>query len=360
MPRPITATLHLEAFANNLQVVRRVAPSAKIWSVVKADAYGHGLKNVWRSLAENTDGFAVLDLAEAVLLREGGWQGPILLLEGFFQPADLAPIDRYRLTTVVNSDWQLQAIAEADLQAPLEVYLKLNSGMNRLGFAPERLRGVWLKARKLRNIGSMTLMSHFATADSDEGIARQMKTIERVAATIDLPLCLANSAATLWYPATQESWVRPGIILYGASPTGKWQAIGDIGLQPAMTLSSEIIGIQQLQAGDRVGYGGLYSANRPQRIGVVACGYADGYPRHASTGTPVWVDGVLTHTLGSVSMDMMMVDLTLCPHANLGSRVELWGRNLHVDDVAAAAGTLGYELLTALAARVPIVIGKSG
>lgn len=358
MPRPISATLHLDAFANNLQVVRRYAPSANVWSVVKANAYGHGLKHVWPSLAENTDGFALLDLAEAVLLREAGWQGPILLLEGFFQPADLVLLDHYRLTTAVNSDWQLQAIAEARLQAPLDVYLKLNSGMNRLGFAPERLHSVWLKARDLRNIGTMTVMSHFASADSSEGVAQQMATIERATAAIDLPRCLANSAATLWHPATQESWVRPGIILYGASPTGCWRDIADIGLQPAMTLSSEIIAIQHLQAGDRVGYGGRYTANDAQRIGVVACGYADGYPRHAPTGTPVWVAGELTRTLGSVSMDMMMVDLTPCPQASVGSQVELWGQNLPVDDVATAAGTLGYELLTALAARVPLIVEK--
>ncbi|TQI80770.1 alanine racemase [Serratia fonticola] len=358
MPRPIRATLHLDAFANNLQVVRRYAPSSSVWSVVKANAYGHGLKHVWRSLAENTDGFALLDLAEAVLLREAGWQGPILLLEGFFQPADLALLDHYRLTTAVNSEWQLQAIAQARLQAPLDVYLKLNSGMNRLGFAPERLHSVWLKARDLRNIGAMTVMSHFASADSSEGVAQQMATIERATAAIDLPRCLANSAATLWHPATQESWVRPGIILYGASPTGCWRDIADIGLQPAMTLSSEIIAIQHLQAGDRVGYGGRYAANDAQRIGVVACGYADGYPRHAPTGTPVRVAGQLTRTLGTVSMDMMMVDLTPCPQATVGSQVELWGQNLPVDDVAAAAGTLGYELLTALAARVPLSAEK--
>lgn len=358
MPRPISATLHLAAFTNNLQVVHRAAPKAKVWSVVKANAYGHGLKNVWQSLASNTDGFALLDLAEAVLLRESGWQGPILLLEGFFQPADLALLDRYRLTTAVNSDWQLQALADARLQAPLDVYLKLNSGMNRLGFAPERLHNIWLTARQLQNIGAMTLMSHFATADSIEGVEQQMATIERAAEAIDLPRCLANSAATLWHPETQANWVRPGIILYGASPSGNWRDIADTGLQAAMTLSSEIIGIQTLKAGDRVGYGGRYTAERVQRIGIVACGYADGYPRHAPTGTPVWVDGVLTRTLGSVSMDMMMVDLSPCPQASIGTKVELWGRNLPVDEVAAAAGTLGYELLTALAARVPIVIEK--
>ncbi|MNG83359.1 Alanine racemase, catabolic [compost metagenome] len=355
MPRPITATLHLSAFENNLQVVRRFAPSSKIWSVVKANAYGHGIKHVWRSLAK-TDGFALLDLAEAILLRESGWQGPILLLEGFFKPQDLALLDRYRLTTSVHSDWQLAAIAEAKLSAPLDVYLKVNSGMNRLGFAPDRLHSVWLQARAMGNIANLTLMSHFATADGPEGVAEQMTTIEGAMAEIPLPRCLANSAATLWHPQTHGAWVRPGIVLYGASPSGQWGDIADTGLQPTMTLSSEIIGIQTLKGGDRVGYGWRYSASAAQRIGVVACGYADGYPRHAQTGTPVWVDGVLTRTVGTVSMDMLAVDLTPCPRADIGTEVELWGRRLPVDDVAAAAGTLGYELLTALAARVPITV----
>ncbi|WP_329906853.1 catabolic alanine racemase DadX [Serratia quinivorans] len=354
MPRPISATLHLGAFENNLQVVRRFAPKAKVWSVVKANAYGHGIKHVWRSLAQ-TDGFALLDLAEAILLRESGWQGPILLLEGFFKPQDLALLDRYRLTTSIHSDWQLAAIAEAKLSAPLDVYLKVNSGMNRLGFAPERLHSVWMKAQEIGNIASLTLMSHFATADGPQGVESQMASIERAAKGITLPRCLANSAATLWHPQTHGSWVRPGIVLYGASPSGQWRDIADSGLQPTMTLSSEIIGIQTLKSGDRVGYGWRYRAEGAQRIGVVACGYADGYPRHAQTGTPVWVDGVLTRTLGTVSMDMLVVDLTPCPHAGIGAEVELWGRRLPVDDVATAAGTLGYELLTALAARVPII-----
>lgn len=353
MPRPISATLHLGAFENNLQVVRRFAPSAKVWSVVKANAYGHGIKHIWRSLAQ-TDGFALLDLAEAITLRESGWQGPILLLEGFFKPQDLALLDRYRLTTSVHSDWQLSAIAEAKLSAPLDVYLKVNSGMNRLGFAPERLHAVWLKAREISNIANMTVMSHFATADGPQGVVEQMRVVEDAASSIPLPRCLANSAATLWHPETHGSWVRPGIVLYGASPSGQWRDIAESGLQPTMTLSSEIIGIQTLKRGDQIGYGWRYRAEGAQRIGVVACGYADGYPRHAQTGTPVWVDGVLTRTLGTVSMDMLVVDLTPCPNAQIGAEVELWGRRLPVDDVAAAAGTLGYELLTALAARVPV------
>ncbi|HEJ9093913.1 catabolic alanine racemase DadX [Serratia odorifera] len=356
MPRPISATLHLAAFDNNLQVIRRFAPTAKIWSVVKANAYGHGIDRVWQSLA-NTDGFALLDLAEAVMLRDAGWQGPILLLEGFFQAQDLALIDRYRLTTAVHSDWQLAAIAEAQLSAPLAVYLKINSGMNRLGFAPARLPQVWQQAQQIRNIAAITLMSHFATADGPQGVTQQMATIDAAAAALPLPRCLANSAATLWHPATHGSWVRPGIVLYGASPSGQWRDIAETGLQPTMSLRSEIIALQTLQPGDRVGYGWRYAASAVQRIGIVACGYADGYPRHAPSGTPVWVDGVLTRTVGTVSMDMLAVDLTSCPQASIGTPVELWGRHLPVDEVAAAAGTLGYELLTALAQRVPVVSG---
>lgn len=354
MPRPISAKLHLAAFDNNLQVIRRFAPNAKVWAVIKANAYGHGIKRVWQSLAR-TDGFALLDLAEAILLRESGWQGPILLLEGFFQPEDLAVIDRYRLTTAVHSDWQLAAIAKAPLSAPLDVYLKINSGMNRLGFVPERLSPVWRQAQAIQNIASLTLMSHFATADSAEGVAQQMVTIETSAAGISSPRSLANSAATLWHPEMHGNWVRPGIILYGASPSGQWSDIADTGLQATMSLRSEIIAVQQLKAGDRVGYGWRYAANAVQRVGIVACGYADGYPRHAPSGTPIWVDGVMTRTVGTVSMDMLAVDLTPCPQANIGVEVELWGRRLPVDDVAAAAGTLGYELLTAIAPRVPVV-----
>jgi len=298
----------------------------------------------------------LLDLAEAILLRESGWQGPILLLEGFFKPQDLLLLDRYRLTTSVHSDWQLAAIAAAKLSAPLDVYLKVNSGMNRLGFSPDRLHSVWLQAQEMGNIASLTLMSHFATADGPQGVAEQMTVIEGAAAGIPLPRCLANSAATLWHPQTHGSWVRPGIVLYGASPSGQWRDIADSGLQATMTLSSEIIGVQALKSGDRVGYGWRYSAKAAQRIGVVACGYADGYPRHAPSGTPGWVDGVLTHTVGTVSMDMLAVDLTPCPGADIGAEVELWGRRLPVDDVAAAAGTLGYELLTALAAIVPVTV----
>ncbi|MCC3703626.1 catabolic alanine racemase DadX [Rouxiella badensis] len=355
MPRPISATLSMSALDNNLQVVRRHAPHSKVWSVVKANAYGHGIARIWQSL-QSTDGFALLDFNEAVLLREAGWQGPILLLEGFFNPGDLKEIDRYRLTTSVHSHWQLAALSTFEASKPVNIYLKINSGMNRLGFHPNEAADVWGQLRAMPQVGEITLMSHFATADSPEGVNWQVDNIEKGTQQIPGPRSLANSAATLWHPQTHHDWVRPGIILYGASPSGSVQDIANTGLKPVMQLRSEIIAVQGLVAGDRVGYSGRYRAEREHRVGVVACGYADGYPRHAPSGTPVRVGGVQTVTLGTVSMDMLAVDLTPCPDAQIGTGVELWGDNLPIDDVAASAGTLGYELLTALAPRVPVIV----
>ncbi|WBV24101.1 catabolic alanine racemase DadX [Pantoea piersonii] len=356
MPRPVRAEISPAALRHNLALIRQKAGQAKIWSVVKANAYGHGIDHVWRAL-QSSDGFALLDLNEAIRLRELGWTGPILLLEGFFEPDDLLLIDRYQLTTAVHSFWQLAAIAAARVQRPIPVYLKVNSGMNRLGFAPERLHAAWREASATPQIGEITLMSHFASADDEAGVAEPMALIGSLTAALRLPHCLANSAATLWHPQTHADWVRPGIVLYGASPSGRWQDIADTGLMPVMRLISQIIAVKHLQAGARVGYGGRFSAAGPQRIGIVACGYADGYPRQAPSGTPVLVNGVRTGIVGTVSMDMIAVDLTPCPDAQVGSPVELWGPALPVDDVAHAAGTLGYELLSALAPRVPVVTG---
>ncbi|WP_074013484.1 catabolic alanine racemase DadX [Candidatus Sodalis sp. SoCistrobi] len=355
MPRPIVAKVNCAALASNLTVVRRHAPQSRVWSVVKANGYGHGLHAVWQGL-QQTDGFALLDLHEAVVLREKGWQGPILLLEGFFQPADLAVIDRYRLTTAVHSDWQIEALKRMTPRAPLDIYLKLNSGMNRLGFSERALPGAWQALKALGHVATLTLMTHFAYADMPEGVEEQMAVVARAGDGMPGPRCLANSAATLWHPKTHGQWVRPGIILYGASPSGDWQDIAASGLQPVMTLQSELIAVQSVPAGGRIGYGGRHRVSETQRVGVVACGYADGYPRHAPTGTPIWVDGVRTRTLGAVSMDMLMVDLQPCPQARIGSQVELWGDHVKIDEVAASAGTLGYELMSALTSRVTVQV----
>lgn len=354
MSRPVLASLDLQALRNNLAIVRRAAGNARIWSVVKANAYGHGLERVWNALRE-TDGFAMLNLEEAILLRERGWKGPILLLEGFFHADELELFDKYRLTTSVHSNWQLKALQNARLHSPIDIYLKVNSGMNRLGFAPERVHTVWQQLRGMSNVGSMTLMSHFAQAENTDGVAEPMQRIEQAAEGLDCPRSLANSAATLWHPETHFDWVRPGIVLYGASPSGQWQDIANSGLKPVMTLSSEIIGVQTLKPGDAVGYGSRYRATQEQRIGIVACGYADGYPRIAANGTPVLVDGIRTGTVGAISMDMLAVDLTPCPQAGIGTPVELWGKEIKIDEVAASAGTVGYELMCAVAPRVPVV-----
>lgn len=354
MSRPLVAHLDLGALRNNLAVVRRAAPQARIWSVVKANAYGHGLDRVWSALSQ-TDGFAMLNLEDAILLRERGWKGPVLMMEGFFHADELRIIDKYRLTIAVHSNWQLKVLEGAKLSAPIDVYLKINSGMNRLGFAPTVLPTIWQKLQNIANVGYITLMTHFADAESPEGITEPLHCINQVAEGLNCPRSLANSAATLWHPETHYDWVRPGIILYGASPSGKWQDVATTGIQPVMSLESELIGIQQLHAGDRVGYGGRFSASEPLRIGIVAGGYADGYPRLAPDGTPIWVDGVLTRTVGKISMDMLAVDLTPCENAGIGSRVELWGKHIKIDDVASAAGTVGYELMCALTPRVPVV-----
>ncbi len=355
MSRPVVATLDLGAMRNNLQVVRQAAPGSRVWSVVKANAYGHGIDRVWSALG-NTDGFALLNLEEAILLRERGWKGPILMLEGFFNADELPLFDKYRLTTSLHSNWQVKALANARLNAPLDVYLKMNSGMNRLGFTADRVHSIWQQLRAIANVGQLTLMAHFADAERPEGITEPLARVEQAAEGLDCTRSLSNSAATLWHPEAHYDWVRPGIILYGASPSGQWCDIANSGLRPVMSLRSEIIGIQNLKAGDTVGYGSRYRAAGEQRIGIVAGGYADGYPRHAPDGTPVHVDGALTRTVGTVSMDMLAVDLTPCPHAGIGSPVELWGNEVKIDDVACAAGTVGYELMCALAPRVPVVV----
>ncbi|NBB55188.1 catabolic alanine racemase DadX [Pantoea vagans] len=355
MSRPIVATINQQALRHNLTVVRQAAPVSRVWSVVKANAYGHGIDRVREALSA-TDGFALLNMEEAILLREQGWKKPILLLEGFFQPEDLQLIDRYRLTTSIHSNWQIKALASASLSAPIDIYLKMNSGMNRLGFRPEQVSGAWQKLRALSNVGEMTLMAHFADAENPQGLIAPLQRVDQAAEGLNCPRSLSNSACTLWHPEAHFDWVRPGIILYGASPSGDWQDIAGSGLKPVMTLSSEIIAVQQLQAGDGVGYGYRYHASTSQRIGVVACGYADGYPRHAPTGTPVCVDGVMTQVVGAVSMDMITVDLTPCPQAGIGSSVELWGEQVKIDQVAKAAGTVGYELMCALAPRVPVTV----
>jgi alanine racemase len=350
MPRPIQAHVHTDALRHNLQRMHAAAPDARLWAVVKANAYGHGIERVFEGLRA-ADGFALLDLDEAQRLRALGWRGPILLLEGVFDPRDLELCSRLDLWHTVHCDAQIDMLSRHKTQVPHRVFLKMNSGMNRLGFTPMRFRSAWTRLNLLPQVDEISLVTHFSDADGR--------------ATQDLPgeRSTCNSAALLRHAtdaAVAADWVRPGIALYGSSPDFPEHDIAHWDLQPTLTLSSRIIAVQQLQAGDTVGYGSAFQAAAELRLGVVACGYADGYPRHCPTGTPVLVNGVPTRTLGRVSMDMIAVDLTPCPDADFGSEVTLWGRAangtvLPIDEVAQAAGTVGYELMCAVSARVGFV-----
>lgn len=358
MPRPIVATIDISALQHNLRIAKSRAPHSKVWAVLKANAYGHGLERGLRGFAE-ADGLALIEPDYAVRLRELGWQKPILLLEGFFDAADLDAVIAARLETAVHCVEQIALLEQflpAQMSFKLNVHLKMNSGMNRLGIPPEAYRAAHERLRALPQIGNITLMTHLANADDPLNpglpLQQQVARFERGIAGLDGDQSIANSAADLMHPELRSDWVRPGVMLYGATPGGA--SAESFGLRPAMTLTSEIIGIQKIAAGEAVGYGSRFVSAEPMTIGVVACGYADGYPRHAPTGTPVLVDGVRTGTVGRVSMDMISVDLTHVPGARVGSQVLLWGDGLSVDEVAHAAGTIGYELLCAVAPRVRI------
>ncbi len=362
MPRPIQATIHLQAVRDNVAVCRRAAPDARLWAVVKANAYGHGIERVFDGL-RGADGIALLDLDEAVRVRKLGWRGPLLLLEGVFEQRDLELCSRLGLWHTVHCQEQIDMLATHKTNEPHRIFLKVNSGMNRLGFQPEQVRSAWTRLNALPQVDEISLMTHFSDADGPKGIAAQMAVFRQ--ATDDLPgeRTVSNSAATLRHSGSGlvSDWVRPGIAIYGSAPDYPLHDAAHWGLQPTMTLAARIIATRTLAPGDTVGYGSLFTADKVMRIGVVACGYADGYPRVCPTGTPVLVDGVRCRTVGRVSMDMITVDLEPVPQAGMGSEVTLWGRAgngavLPIDEVAAAAGTVGYELMCALALRVPVVV----
>lgn len=352
MPRPIQAYIDANALENNLRVARRTT-SARIMAVIKANGYGHGLLRVAEALS-GADGFALLDIRDAVQLREAGFRQTLLLLEGGFGAEDLALAAEYDLACVIHSTWQLALLDAYPKRGALDVWLKVNTGMNRLGFMPPQVAQSMAQLRHHQAVREITLMTHFANADEVRGVAEPFALFNDLAADYRVARSLANSAALLRYPQTHCDWVRPGVMLYGASPIAGVSA-QQLGLKPAMTLSSRIIAVQELCAGDEVGYGASFRAGHAMRVGIAACGYADGYPRHAPTGTPILVDGQRTRTLGRVSMDMLHVDLSTLPQAGVGSQVVLWGEGLPIEEVASAAGTISYELMCALAGRVPVV-----
>ncbi len=356
MPRPLVATIDIDALRHNLGVAKRCAPNSKVLAVVKANAYGHGLERSMRGFAQ-ADGLGLIEVDNAARLRQLGWAKRIVLLEGLFDASDLSGIVEYRLDTVVHCEEQLVLLEKAKLHGKLDVHLKMNTGMNRLGFMPAVCTDVYQRLRAIPAVRDISFLTHFANAEdasnTSVSLQQQVKRFQDTIAGLPGDRCLSNSAADLMHPDCAADWVRPGVMLYGGTPANT--TAETFGLKPAMTLQSKIIGIQHIVAGDAVGYGSAFVADRAMTIGVVACGYADGYPRHAPTGMPVVVDGIRTRMVGRVSMDMITVDLTPIPNARVGSKVVLWGIGLPIDEVANAAGTVGYELMCAIAPRVKIV-----
>tara|TARA_R110002049_G_scaffold71619_10_gene184365 strand:- start:1250 stop:2317 length:1068 start_codon:yes stop_codon:yes gene_type:complete len=342
--RPARALIDLDALRHNYRLAR-ARHGAHTLAVIKANAYGHGAVQCARALEEEADGFAVAFIDEAMVLREAGILRPILLLEGPFSTEEVQRAAAFDLWPVVHHAGQLAMFDAADLPAPISVWLKVNTGMNRAGFQPEDVRSAWLRLRDSGNVGDITLMTHLARADEPEvhTTDEQVNCLDAIAAAVgmDAPRSLSNSPGILAWPSTHADWGRAGILLYGADPMPGEPS----GLRAVMTLESEVISVRDVPTGTPVGYGARFVTERPTRLGLVAMGYADGYPRSARDGTPVTVDGMPAQLAGRVSMDLLTVDLTDVPGAGPGSRVELWGPQVSVNRVAEAAGTIAYEVL---------------
>lgn len=362
MSRPAIAGIRLDAFRHNYRIAKQ-CHGGKALAVIKANAYGHGAVQCANAIADEADGFAVAAIEEALQLREAGITAPILLLEGFFEAAELPLIVAHGLWIVIHHAWQVELLLAAKLAQAVQVWLKLDSGMHRVGFSPAEYVSAYARLSQHANVEKIVLMSHFADADNlhsqytQQQIELFKQTIVELKGNVTqnnpidlLETSLANSAAILGWHQARGDWSRPGIMLYGANPLPEHGDSSNNILQPVMQLTSRIISIRQVTKGQSIGYGGVFTAEHDTTLGIVACGYADGYPRAATTGTPVAVDGKITRLIGRVSMDMLFVDLTDLNHANglagvgIGSLVELWGDQVPVNAVAAAAGTIAYEL----------------
>ena len=350
--RPARALIDLQALRHNYQLAREVT-KAKALAVIKADAYGHGAVRCAQALEAEADGFAVACIEEALELRAAGIRAPILLLEGFFEADELPLIVEHDLWCVVHSLWQLDAIEQATLAKPIQVWLKLDTGMHRVGLHPSEYKNAYQRLQASGKVAKIVLMSHFARADELDSLRSGEQVAVFLAARDDLSaeVSLRNSPAILGWPSVPSDWVRPGLMLYGATPFEQDHPLASR-LQPVMTVESKVICVRELPAGEPVGYGAKFITPKPMRIGVVAMGYADGYPRHAPTGTPVLVAGQRSQLLGRVSMDMLCIDLTDVPDAGLGSTVELWGKNILASELAEKAETIPYQIFCNLK-RVP-------
>ena len=352
--RPTRASISLPAILSNLRLARSLTPHSPTIAVVKSDAYGHGAVRVAVYLDDHTDAFGTTSLKEALALRSAGAMKPILLLEGFFNPSEIPLIVEHQLWTTVHCEEQMKPLAEIPTDSRLRVFLKLDSGMHRLGIAPENYVSAYKYLSSLPQIEQVMLMSHFACADELDNpmTAHQLQLFEETIRGIEAPTSLANSPFILGWPVPSGDIIRPGLMLYGASPFQELHP-NTAQLEAVMSFSTEVIAIREIPSGTSVGYGNNWSAERPSRIGTIALGYGDGYPRHAPSGTPVFIHGRQIPIVGRVSMDLVTVDLTELPNTKIGTEVEVFGQNLSINDVASWCGTIPHTLMTGLTSRVP-------
>jgi alanine racemase len=352
--RPAKALVSVSALQHNFKQVRNYAPLAQVLAVIKANGYGHGLVWTARHLPE-ADGFAVASVEDGRQLREAGIQKTIVLLEGFFHADELPVMAQLKLDSVVHhwsQLWDLEHVT--GLSEPINVWAKIDTGMHRIGFAPEATSEVVQRLKVCMNSGRVRVLSHFPTADNrfDAQTPEQTALFDRLTHNLNIERSLANSAGIVNWPSSHYEWVRPGIMLYGVTPM-IGQTAAELGLQPVMTLTSELISVNTRKKGDTIGYGTDWVCPEDMPVGVVAIGYGDGYPRHAPPGTPVLLNGERVPIIGRVSMDMVTVDLRGQPEARVGDPVVLWGEGLPVEEIAQRSGTIAYELLCCVTGRVP-------
>ncbi len=355
MTRAAEASIDLQALQYNLQRVRESAKNSRVISVIKANGYGHGMLRVASALS-SSDAFAVAKIEEALTLRKAGFTQPVLLLEGFSDAEELALLAQYAIEAVVHHQYQIELLEQVSLASKIKVWLKIDTGMHRLGIALDDVTASFKRLQDCGNVvAKIALMTHFANADDDNDprTLAQLKRFNSATQEIDAPRSLANSAAILKYSESHAEWVRPGIMLYGVSPFIKGLAAEE-GLKPVMTLSSKLIAINHYKKGNALGYGGSWRCPDDMPVGVVAIGYGDGYPRAARAGTPVLINSQRVPLIGRVSMDMICVDLRSLPSAKIGGRVVLWGDGLPVEEIAECAHTIPYELLCRVTERVRI------
>lgn len=357
MSRPTYMKIDLLALQHNLQRVRELAPDRSLIAMVKANAYGHGIVRVAHALTK-ADSLGVASLEEGLILRESGITQPITLIEGLFSPEEIAEASKQHFNLVVHHLPHVEMLEKAEVDKPFTVWVKINTGMHRLGIDPSQLDEVYQRLMAAKAVQKpIGLMTHFAEADmvDSEATQRQINLFNQSTAHITAPRSLANSAAVIAWPDSLGDWVRPGLMLYGASPF-KGKTGLDHGLQPVMTLWSRLIAINLVKKGGKVGYGGTWEAQEDMLVGVVGVGYGDGYPQHAKNGTPVLVNGEVCPLVGRVSMDMLTVDLRQQPKAKIGDPVILWGAGLPVEEVAKHSNTSAYEILTRMTPRPKVEV----